>query len=458
MPSSPSHSFVTIRLRSVAARVILLTPFVILAIVGSWFVVHWYIGDTIAEFAPRSDLGGIDAAQTAVKWAPGDPFAHEILGDLYRKDFDEGRLDDAVREYQLAVGLSPNDYRYWLQLGRALEASGDSAGGEKAMRRSIELAPSYSYPRWYLGNLLLRNGDQDQALRELIKASTADPALLPQVFNLTWEIFDGNAEEVARVMCPTSEARIQFALYLAKRKEFDNAIRMWKSANPAARKDDHEATEALEQLFLAAGRFHYALDLIHDLDPDRAAEPEKFTNGGFESDSGTRRGDRFGWVINSSVKAQITLDHIEWHSGHGSLKIAFKSPTNLDSIDVSQVVIVEPNTQYRFECYARTRDLITGGTPVIQIFGAMDHEPLGTSAPLPDGNNEWQPVTIEFRTGPGMEGALVRLARASCGKDALCPIFGNVWYDDFTLQHSSGPIIRIDDKFRDRNGIGAFKR
>jgi len=460
VPPSGSHSIVTIRLRSVALRVIVLAPAAILALLGCWFAIHWYIGDTIAEFAPRVEKDATDVALMGAKWAPDDPLAHLVLGDVYRKESSDGQLADALREYRLAVSLAPNDYRFWMQLGRALEASGDSAGGEQTLRRAVELAPAYSFPRWYLGNLLLRTGKQDEAFRELVRAAQADPQLLPQVFNLTWNLFDGNVDEIARITCPTPDARIQLALYLAKRKEFASAARVWAAISARDRQRDHEPTEELKQLFLDGGRFHNAADVMRDLDPTRAEEPEKFVNAGFENDAPVRRGDRFGWVINSSIEAQISVDRTEWHSGRASLKVVFRSPNNLDVLNVSQLVIVEPDTNYRLECYARTRDLVSGGTPFVQIVDAMDHTViLGTSEPLPDGTNDWQLVTIEFRTAPEVDGVLLKLGRAKCGRDLVCPIFGSVWYDDFSLKHSSGPaFVSSDSDAGARHGNEAFRR
>src|SRR5437660_996322 len=121
-----SRSIVTINLRG-PARGILLAP-VVFAIVGAWFVSHWYLGDTIAEYAQGVEGSESDLARLGVKWAPADPFTHFMLGDLERKEFSQGQLDDAVREYETAVSLAPNDYRYWMQLGLALEASGDVTG------------------------------------------------------------------------------------------------------------------------------------------------------------------------------------------------------------------------------------------------------------------------------------------------------------------------------------------
>src|SRR5437870_4040155 len=361
-----SRSLLTIKLAG--ARGLLLLP-VILVLIASWFVVHWYLGDTIAEYAPEVEGNGTDLAQLAVKWAPNDPFAHFMLGDLEQKELSITEIADTVREYETAVSLASNDYRYWMQLSRALEASGDVDGGQKALRRALELAPSYSYPRWYLGNLLLREGKQDEAFLEFVQASQADSGLLPQVFSLSWELFGGNADQIAKVACPTTDARAELAIYLVNRNEADSALRIWESISPKDRKDRRDVAETLKKSLFDSGHFHYVLEVMRDLEGNgnNLPQPERFFNAGFENDSSSRSAGKFGWSINTSVQAQISVDHSQWHNGHGSLKIVFKSPGNLDTIDVSQIVVLEPDTQYRFECYARTQDLRSGGTPVILI-------------------------------------------------------------------------------------------
>lgn len=421
-------------------RVVLLLP-VILALVGGWFAIHWYLGDVIAEFVPDPDRGGQEVARLAVKWAPDDPFTHLALGDLKLKEFGSEQIAEAVREFETAVSLAPNDYRYWTHLGRALEASGDNDKAEKALRRAVALAPAYSYPRWYLGNLLLRTGNQDEAFRELVNASQADPQLFPQVFNLSWELFGGNADEIARIMCPTPDARAQLAIYLAKRKEFDQAAHIWGTIGGKDKKELRKTGESLKKLLSDAGRLHYVLGMMRDLETDLSIipEPEKVFNPGFESDSAPRRTDNFGWTIVTSTQTQMFIDSTS-HSGGVSLKIVFKSPTNLNTINVSQLVVVEPDTQYRLECFVRTDDLRTGGPPVIEVRDAADRTVLAASQPLADGTNNWQPVTVDFKTAPRMEGVVIRIGRATCGQDSFCPIFGTVWYDDFNLQRASGSV------------------
>jgi hypothetical protein len=102
-------------------------------------------------------------------------------------------------------------------------------------------------------------------------------------------------------------------------------------------------------------------------------------------------------------------------------------------INVSQVVAVLPATTYNFECYIRTQNLQSAATPIIQIADAADGSIFATSDPAPLGTNGWQRLGLTFKTGEKSGAVVVRFARASCGENSVCPIFGTVWYDDFSL-------------------------
>ena len=52
----------------------------------------------------------------------------------------------------------------------------------------MKLAPSYAYPRWYLGNLLLRTERYDEGFAELRRASEANDQFATQLFNLAWQL------------------------------------------------------------------------------------------------------------------------------------------------------------------------------------------------------------------------------------------------------------------------------
>jgi tetratricopeptide (TPR) repeat protein len=428
-----------IDVRKPLLRALLVVP-VALALLFSWYAVRWYMGNFVAEFAPRMEDRRLDAAQAAMRLAPDDPWTHGVLASLEKQSLLPEELADAMHHYEEAVRLSPNDYRFWLELGRAREQSGDNAGGEKALRRAVELAPAYAVPRWHLGNLLLRAGRGAEAFAELRRAAEADPTLRPQLFNVAWTLYGQNIDEIKRIVGDSAVARSEFAVYLIGRQRPDDALGIWSSLQPAERKAQREAGQAIIKSLLEQKRYRAAQDIFSDLNPGGdAAKLSQFVNNGFEEDIDTSAASVFNWQIKSAPQAQIAIDSSVAHSGARSLRILFKSSSTLSFNNVSQLVTVEPAAQYQFECYVRAEDLKSAGTPIIEIVDATDGKTvLGASSPLATGTYDWQPVTINFKTPPQTEAVTVRLNRATCGADAVCPIFGTVWYDDFNLQRSGG--------------------
>src|SRR5688500_15340252 len=136
MPEQLTHLDAT---RPLTRAVMILV--VLLGLLGSWFVVRWHLGNTIAEYQ-SSDDDGLEMVRRAVSWAPSDPLTHWRLGAITQRKLPPDQLRQAVIEYEQAASLAPNDYRFWMSLGTALEQWGEVERGEKALRRAAELAPS----------------------------------------------------------------------------------------------------------------------------------------------------------------------------------------------------------------------------------------------------------------------------------------------------------------------------
>jgi hypothetical protein len=432
-------TIVTIRLNPTTRWVLLLPA--VFALMVSWFAVRWYVGNTLAEYSPTAENGGVDMARVAARWAPGDPFTHWRLASLEEKVFSAANLAGAAREYQLAVTLSPYDYRYWMELGRALEATGDVTSGEKALKRAVDLAPAYSHPRWHYGNLLLRAGKQDEAFAQLALAAKSDDQMRPPVFVLAWQVYDGDVDKIAAAACPFIPVRMQFATYLVGLSKVEEAMRVWRTVSPADRKTESVLGEEFKMALMYYKHFRPLLEVTQATDP--AADgpvPEQIWNGDFERDLQPTSEKDVYWIINSRPAARIGGDSTA-HSGKGSLRILFKSDDKLDTVGVAQTIAVTPGTQYHFEGYIRTEDLTSGGMPSISILDATNEGVLVSSPPAPSGTNDWQKVTLDFKTGATSDGIIVKVTRAPCAEqEQVCPIFGTIWYDDFSLKRvgSSG--------------------
>lgn len=418
--------------RGVVRRLFMLLPLV-LALAGLWVSARWYLGDTIAENLDP-DNRALETARTAVGLAPADPLTHWRLAEVELKTLPPDQMQLALAEYEQATQLSPNDYRFWLSLGRALEQSGNGESGERAMRRAVELAPSYSFPRWYLGNLLLRRGDYPAAFAELRRASEAYPELRPQVFSLVWQVHQQNPAELANAIGSGVSMRAEFAKYLADSGQPDEGLRIWNSLNAAEKKESRASGEAMIKSLRDAKHLRQAAELWNDLAPEGAPPVTvgQLIDGGCEQTKPVE-GSPFGWQLKSNRQAQVSFDAGHPHSGARSLRVVFQASAKVN-VDISQMVIIEPGAQYELAYFLRTLQLVSASLPMVEVIDAADGALLGASRPALSDDNDWQPFTIAFKTGAKTEAIVIRISRAPCADNAECPIFGSVWYDDFDLK------------------------
>lgn len=434
MSLSSSPASIEIRLPG-AARLLVLIP-LLLAIVIGWFCLRWQVGATVSEVATTGDAPNLELARVAARWAPDDPFVHWRLGAA-RREFTASNIQETLREFEVAVRLSPNDYRYWEELGHALEMSGDAAGAEKALRRATFLAPNYYHPHWRLGNLLLRSNRYEEAFQHLFRAAQANEDLWPQVINLAWQAYDGDVDRIASEACKDPSVRVLFATYLVGLKHYDDALRLWKTLTPDVRAKVLTPGRNLRKALLEAKQFRAALEVHRDLEPREVVpDPEVFSNGGFEEVMTLPVARAFGWTISSNVQAQVSIIN-EGHSGRHSLQIVLSAANRLERINATQMIVVQPNAKYRLEFYARTDKLNSASTPVVMILDPKYDKGLAASEPLPTGANDWKKYSVDFTMGDG-DGIVISIGCPPCPVGDICPIFGTVWYDDFILQRTSG--------------------
>ncbi|HEX8145404.1 MAG TPA: hypothetical protein VF553_22740 [Pyrinomonadaceae bacterium] len=439
-----------VEVSATALRLLLIVP-VALALLGSWYAGRWYIANVLADNAPGMETGAIEMAEWTTQLAPDDPLTHWTVAALGKQTLPPEQLAQALRQYEVAASLSPNDYRLWVDLGRAREQAGDRPGSEKALRRAVELAPFYSEPRWLLGNLLLRAGRTDEAFVELHRAAEQDPRLRPQIFNMAWYVYGQNVESVSRAAGNSPAARADLVSYLMGLQRLDDALGQWNGLGAADKIAQRTVGLTLMKALLEAKRFHAAYRLYRDIETS-GAQPEQVFNGGFEGDVALTDESPFDWHARSVPQAQIGLDERYRRSGNRSLRVRFQAPGQLDFKTMGQLVIAQPSTAYRLEFYVRAADLKSASTPLIEVQEGADRSVLASSAPLPVGTTDWQLVTLDFKTGPKTEAIVIVTNRSACDSETPCPIFGIVWYDDFNLQRGGTGARATEGRRADAEG------
>ncbi len=433
-----AHELIQINIRKPLVRVVLVL-FLLIAAIWSFYVVRWYAGNTMAEYFPSAN--DLEAASTAVSLAPADPLTHFRMAQVSQRSLTLDHQARIVKEYEKVVSLSPYDYRFWMTLGTAYGQEGEAAKAEAALRRAVELAPNYAYPRWYLGNLLLRNGQYDDAFVELRKASDADPELRPQQFHLIWEVYGEDPEALKNAVGESLAARAQFAQYLVGQNKIDEGLRLWNTLSNAEKRTSVETGEAIITSLTKAFRYHEGFTVWNEISGDNfGAVAGQIFDGSFEKSATYTLNSVFGWQVKATSGMRIDVDPAKSHSGSHSLRMMFQVRSNMDPMNVSQLVPVIPMAEYDVEYFVSSDKLESASTPQIQIFNAADERvPLVSSATAPSGTKNWGRFNLSFKTGENVQAVIIRIVRFSCStKEApVCPIFGTVWYDDFSLKRKN---------------------
>jgi len=214
------------------------------------------------------------------------------------------------------------------------------------------------------------------------------------------------------------------------------AVAQFRAAGGAAT----EERRALLAELLAAKRFAEAYEVWASDDQHAGARnPEDVTavtlNGGFEEPVVLGE-PGFGWQLSQNSQAvQAAQDTAEPRSGAHSLRLVWNGNSDTNAPVLSQLVLVEPNARYQLRFAARTEKLLSGGLPVVVLTDAGSDEGSapGALAALPQGTNPWQDYAVEFRTNERTRAVRVVLRRQNCGA-ALCPAFGRLWLDDFSVR------------------------
>lgn len=388
------------------------------------------ISRLLSDYGLRANLRA--AADRAVSYSANDP---EIRFSRAQILSAAGDPSVAAQELERAVSLRPRDHVLWVELGLARDLAGDADGSIAAFQQATHLAPYYAQPRWQLGNALIRAGRYDEAFIELRGAVASNPALLPNTIDLAYGLYAGEAVAVERAIQPqTSSARFALARFFARNEKPDDALRLFHSSG---RVSETDRQKLLSELF-AAKQFPAAYEVWASAldEPQRTILGGKgaLIDGSFEDEVRAAAATTFGWRIDRDQRAvKTSLNTREPHAGARSLLVEWNGDPQPSTAVASQVVLVAPKKTYRLSFWVRTEELVTAGSPMITVTDAGKTERLLTySAPLKQSSNEWRQYSLQFETHADTQAVTIAVRREGCVASP-CPIFGRIWFDDFTL-------------------------
>lgn len=406
---------------------LLLIPIVCLT--GVYFFGKWCFANAIASQKINKEL-----AEMTTEWAPSDPQTHFVLAVLNQRTFLPEDFDKSLVEYEKAAALSPNDYRLWIELGKARERNGDSIEAEKALRKAQELAPNYVSVQWTLGNILLRQGKTEEAFVEIRKAIEGDERYASPGITTAWQTFEGDVAQVRQHLGDSAQVNSALALFLVKQKDYDNALAIWNALPEDARKTNlRKDSDELFHEMIDAKKYRAALQIQKQIsEPDAGNfEVGKVFNGGFEANDKPEAASLFDWKYSEGSQPQIGVDNQQKHDGNLSLVLVFNSVDGKLLRTISQLIAVEAGKRHVLESFYKSN---LGKSPTTfkwEVINAADEKVLASSTAIAP-TADWTNLKVEFTAPENVDAVTIRFVRDVCNSTS-CSVSGRVWLDDISL-------------------------
>lgn len=406
---------------------------IVVALVFGWFSISWQLGNMFAALTPSNQPNARSIADFAHGLSPRDPITNWLKGNIEKDAFTQQSLENAVKNFEEAVRYAPDDYRYWLELGRAYEQVENFEKAEKAFQRAVAIAPNYSNVHWQIGNFYLRRGRDAEAFAGLGRSAETSAVYREQVFSVVWDYYEKDKTKLEQLAGGKPDMRAGLAKFYAAKELPEDSLRIWNTLSEEDKTRNQDIARLIAQALYDKRFFRSSIEFIRQLGIEPQAQGGTVQNGGFEAPIAADAKEAFfGWIYTRKERVEINTDPMKKKEGNKSLRFTFNGFTGIEIKNFLQIVTVESNKKYRLNFWLKTENLKSAGTPGIEIVNANDEKIIKAVVPFPSGTQDWTLTSIEFTSPPNAEAVAIRLDRGYCG-DA-CPIVGTFWVDDFKLE------------------------
>jgi hypothetical protein len=409
-------------------------------IVGFVLATVWIVKTYFADRAGHTLT--IDSLRLASRLNPGNSTYHVQLGRLYQYSVTDPKPGQAIQQFQEAVKANPYDPQAWINLAAAHEFQGNPSRAEEDLWHASALAPNLPIYQWTIGNYFLLHGNTEEAFRHLKVVLAGSRQYDRTVFNVAWKA-TGNAGQILRELIPNDlPAEFSYLNYLLAEQRFPEAEAAWKriAGNPE-KFNPHEASGYIDTM-IKTGRADAAYQAWTDLQgkglirtSPGGPNQNLIANGDFE-DPLLNMG--FGWRIQDASGVYAGTDTATFHSPGHSLSVQFTGNQNLNYHQTFQFVKVSPNHEYQLNAFMKTQNITSDSGPRLEVVDAYDPRSLDKfTSGMTGTSGGWNPLNMDFKTGPKAQLLLVLLVRPPSKADDDTTITGRVWLDDVQITSSS---------------------
>ena len=143
----------------------------VLSSVAIIVILSFYATITIARNLDWKD--SLTLWSKTVITSPNSSIAHGSLGWAYQ---DLGQLEEAIREYKMAIEIFPNNYKAYYNLGVLYDRQGALKEAVANYKSTIAINPAFINAHFNLGNIFHNQGLLEEAIHHYRKLTELDPA------------------------------------------------------------------------------------------------------------------------------------------------------------------------------------------------------------------------------------------------------------------------------------------
>lgn len=239
-----------------------------------------------------------------------------------------------------ALVLEPTDATLCLQIGRTLDATGETEGGLLAFQRACSLAPTRAEPHEHLSRLLYRIGRDDEAAAAIQRAMQVEPnSPGPRLVAAQALQAQGQREQAlaltkeACALAPDNlDARWALAQRLSDNDAREDCVSAWRSVVELSPEDPRVLT-ALGVALAVAGDTGEAIETLEQVVARFPESPEAYLNlSRVQRESGALA------TAIENIRRALELDP-DSVDAHLDLALALETDSTADAMDLYRKVI-----------------------------------------------------------------------------------------------------------------------
>jgi tetratricopeptide (TPR) repeat protein len=185
--------------------------------------------------------------------------AHNNLGGVFR---DEGRTEEAIAQFQMALAINPDFAEPHNNLGVVFAHQGRKEEAIAQYQKALAIKPDYAEPHYNLGNAFVRQGYVAEAISHYQKALAIKPDYMEVQNNLA----------LVLATCPQASFRNGI-----------EAVRLAERANQLAGGNNPAVLCTLAAAYAEAGRFPEAIETVQRAMPMAEAQTNTALAGALQS-------------------------------------------------------------------------------------------------------------------------------------------------------------------------------